>query len=125
MQNQQPRLESETRLAAVVEFAKDMAGTSGSTFLSRAPDQLVTFQAIRDYVAMKGGVTVNVYATIHPSTLPADIVDKNGVLSPADTARAPAPRTKPSAQGDTEAKHDGSADKESRTWRRVDDQRIV
>src|ERR1700688_1394176 len=65
---------------------------------------------------MKARVAVHVHTPITPSTLPTNIVNKNGVLAPADTASPPAPGTKPRAQSNPEAKRNGSAN--IKTWRR-------
>src|SRR6202166_5372471 len=65
---------------------------------------------------MKARVAVHVHTPITQSTLPTTIVDKNGVLAPADTASPPAPGTNPRAQSNPEAKRNGSANIKS--WRR-------
>ena len=70
------------------------------------------FEAVRGNVPVNARVTVNIYAAILPATLPTDIVDEEGALNPANAAFTPASGTKPRAQRNAEAEHDGSAYKE-------------
>src|ERR1700722_6809104 len=65
---------------------------------------------------MNTRVAVHVHTAITPSTLPTNIVNKNGVLAPADAASPPAPRPKPRADSNPETKRNGSANIKS--WRR-------
>src|SRR6202011_3406719 len=65
------------------------------------------FEAVRRDVTMNPRITVHVHTAITPSTLPTNIVNKNGVLAPADAARPPAPRQKPRADSNPEAKRNG------------------
>src|SRR6202045_1653609 len=74
------------------------------------------FEAVRRGVTMNTRVAVHVHTAITPSTLPTNIVNKNGVLAPADAASPPAPRPKPRADSNPETKCNGSANIKS--WRR-------
>src|ERR1700724_1014852 len=74
------------------------------------------FEAVRRDVTMNTRITVHVHPAITPSTLPTNIVNKNGVLAPADAASPPAPRPKPRADSNPETKRNGSANIKS--WRR-------
>src|ERR1700733_15024424 len=74
------------------------------------------FEAVRRGVTMNTRITVHVHTAITPSTLPTNIVNKNGVLAPADAASPPAPRPKPRADSNPETKRNGSANIKS--WRR-------
>src|SRR6202166_4619121 len=65
---------------------------------------------------MNTRVAVHVHTAITPSTLPKNIVNKNGVLAPADAASTPAPRAKPRADSNPEAKRIDTSNIKS--WRR-------
>src|SRR6202035_5651472 len=83
------------------------------------------FEAVRPDVAMNTRVAVHVHTAITPSTLPTNIVNKNGVLAPADAASPPAPSPKPRADSNPETKRNGSANIKSWRRRRENHPRVV
>src|ERR1700730_15367332 len=74
------------------------------------------FETVRRDVTMNTRITVHVHTAITPSTLPTNVVNKNGVLAPADAASPPAPRPKPRADSNHEAKRNGPS--KIKAWRR-------
>src|SRR3979411_1936103 len=74
------------------------------------------FGRVRGTAPANPRITVHAPSEITPSTLPTNIVNKNGVLAPADAASPPAPRPKPRADSNPEAKRNGPTNIKS--WRR-------
>ena len=71
------------------------------------------------------GIRMNVDAAIRPGSHPRATVNHNGMVRPAETDTAPAPRRIRSSNGDARPESNRAADIETRPWVRVHHHRIV
>src|SRR5262249_13600227 len=100
------------------------AGPRGLALARRAFLQLVPLCGPRTAIAWHG-IRMHIRSAIHPSAVPARIVDEHAVLIPAEPVHAPSPGPERRANGDAKTKADRAAHKETGPWRSEYDQWII